>query len=203
MSSGSSKTQDFKLSPMRWIVILATLGFGAFAVYQNTTEKHADVPNSMNDAELGLSKSVKQRPEVPSTPPSGSVSTPDAPSLPAGKLEDIDFNAYSQGLAGPLGLVMGESRLDSIDKIRLYFAPEPGVNMVNMTSSTFERDDGSVMLFARNNLPDDSVFAQEVYAVFSGPGNTEKFNQTLASYGLRVKCRRGNTAMEWSTELCP
>lgn len=123
--------------------------------------------------------------------------------LPAGSLEDIDFSAYSQDLAQFVGLEMGETRLDSIDKIRLYFAPEPGTNMVNMTSSTFERDDGSVMLFARNNIPDDAVFAQEVYAVFSGPGDAEKFNQKLAAYGLRLKCRRGDNAMEWTTELCP
>ena len=123
--------------------------------------------------------------------------------LPAGRLEDIDFDAYSADLARNLDLIMGESRLDSIDKIRLYFAPEPGTNMVNMTSSTFEREDGSVMLFARNNIPDDAVFSEEVYAVFSGPGNAEKFNQKLAAYGLRLKCRRGDNAMEWTTELCP
>ena len=75
--------------------------------------------------------------------------------------------------------------------------------MVNLTSSTFEMDDGSVMLFARNNLPDDSVFAEEVYAVFSGPGETNKFNQTLAAYGLRIKCRRGDNKMEWTTTRCP
>ncbi|MEP4051693.1 MAG: hypothetical protein ABJN22_05570 [Litorimonas sp.] len=142
---------------------------------------------------------------LPPTPTASETVSPPTPpqTLPAGRLEDIDFNAYSQDLAEPFGLVMGETRLDSIDKIRLYFAPEPGVNMVNMTSSTFERDDGSVMLFARNNLPDDAVFAQEIYAVFSGPGDAQKFNQKLAAYGLRLKCRRGDNAMEWTTELCP
>lgn len=135
---------------------------------------------------------------------SGEVTPPDTPAtLPAASLEDIDFGSYSTELASGFGLTMGETRLDSIDKIRLYFAPEPGTNMVNMTSSTFERDDGSVMLFARNNLPDDSVFAQEIYTVFSGPGDADKFNQKLAAYGLRLKCRRGENAMEWTTELCP
>jgi hypothetical protein len=143
---------------------------------------------------------------LPPTPPQTSteVIPPETPAtLPAASIEDIDFGSYSQDIAAPFGLVMGETRLDSIDKIRLYFSPEPGTNMVNMTSSTFERDDGSVMLFARNNLPDDAVFAQEIYAVFSGPGDAEKFNQKLAAYGLRLKCRRGENAMEWTTELCP
>ena len=122
--------------------------------------------------------------------------------LPAGSLENIDFNSYSQELAGAFGLELGETRLDSIDKIRLYFSPEPGTNMVNMTSSTFERDDGSVMLFARNNIPDDAIFSEEIYAVFSG-SKADKFNQKLAAYGLRQKCRRGDKVMEWTTELCP
>ena len=146
--------------------------------------------------------------ETPSAPAMPTVSAEAQPpatpqTLPAGSLEDIDFSAYSQELARFIDLEMGENRLDAIDKIRLYFAPEPGTNMVNMTSSTFERDDGSVMLFARNNIPDDAVFSEEVYAVFSGPGNAEKFNQKLAAYGLRLKCRRGENAMDWTTELCP
>lgn len=143
---------------------------------------------------------------LPPTPPqtSAEVTPPETPAtLPAASLDDIDFGSYSTELAAPFGLTMGETRLDSIDKIRLYFAPEPGTNMVNMTSSTFERDDGSVMLFARNNLPDDSVFAQEIYTVFSGPGDADKFNQKLAAYGLRLRCRRGENAMEWTTKLCP
>ncbi len=133
---------------------------------------------------------------------SKTISRQTHPNLPAGKVEDIDFESYSTELASHIGLKQGEIRLDAIDKMRLYFAPEPGTNMVNLTSSTFERDDGSVMIFARNNLPDDSVFAEEVYAVFSGPGGVNKFDQTLATYGLRMKCRRGENAMEWTTELC-
>jgi hypothetical protein len=141
----------------------------------------------------------------PTAPEILAENTPPTPpqTLPAGSLEDIQFSDYSIELAGGIDLKMGETRLDSIDKIRLYFAPEPGTNMVNMTSSTFERDDGSVMLFARNNIPDDALFAEEVYAVFAGPGDAEKFNQKLAAYGLRLKCRRGDNAMEWTTTLCP
>jgi len=138
--------------------------------------------------------------KVPET--STDVQPPAAPNMQGAKVDDIDFNSYSQDLANHLGLDLGETRLDAIDKIRLYFSPEPGTNLVNLTSSTFELDDGSVMLFARNDLPDDSVFAEEIYAIFSGPGEANKFNQTLAAFGLRVKCRRGENAMEWTTELC-
>lgn len=145
-------------------------------------------------------------PTITESLPEAHSSAPEAPAvptLPAGTVNDIDFKAYSQDLAKHIGLEQGETRLDSIDKIRLYFAPEPGTNMVNLSSSTVERDDGSVMLFARHDLPDNSVFAEEVYAVFSGPGETNKFNQSLEAYGLRLKCRRGDNKMEWTTELCP
>jgi hypothetical protein len=140
----------------------------------------------------------------PSTPAvAESVQPPETPPLlPAGSLEDVDFSSYSTELAAAFSLELGETRLDSIDKIRLYFSPETGTNMVNMTSSTFEREDGSVMIFARNNIPDDSIFSEEIYTVFSGP-KADKFNQKLAAYGLRQKCRRGDKAEEWTTELCP
>jgi len=150
--------------------------------------------------------SCGQSTDAPTSPPQTEAeNTPPVPPLfePTGNLEDIQFSDYSIELAASVGLEMGETRLDSIDKIRLYFAPEPGTSMVNMTSSTFERDDGAVLLFARNNILDDAVFAEEIYAVFAGPGEAEKFNQKLAAYGLRLKCRRGENAMEWTTELCP
>ena len=166
------------------IIALAAIGLMLSACGQPAEESITPPPTPMQvEAE-----------NTPPTPPQ---------TLPAGSLEDIQFSDYSIELAGGIDLQMGETRLDSIDKIRLYFAPEPGTNMVNMTSSTFERDDGSVMLFARNNIPDDALFAEEVYAVFAGPGDAEKFNQKLAAYGLRLKCRRGDNAMEWTTDLCP
>ena len=164
--------------------------------------------SSKKDVPQIIEETVELTPEspiiTPVRPEQLQAATPPAtPAFPAGSIDDIDFNAYSQALAGHLGLTPGETRLDAIDKIRLYFAPEPGTNMVNMTSNTFELDDGSVMIFARNDLPDDAVFAEEVFAVFSGPGGANKFNQTLAAFGLRMKCRRGKNQMEWTRETCP
>jgi len=160
---------------------------------------------------LGLSLlSACSAPEGPaevSAPPISSAkseaASPSTPSLPAGSLEDIDFNAYSMDIASRFGLRMGESRIETIDKIRLYFAPEKGNEITNLTSATFERDDGAVLLFSKRNIADDAIFAEEIYAVFSGPGGDAKFNQKLAAFGLRIKCRRGENAMEWTTELCP
>lgn len=173
------------------VAIILGLGVGFYMSLSDKDEKPAKE-----------SAPVTTTPVVPTV--SGAVQPPVVPkTLPAGRIEDIDFGAYSPELASSIDLRMGENRLDTIDKIRLYFAPEPGTNMVSMTSSTFERDDGSVLIFARNNIPDDAIFAEEVYAVFSGPGDAQKFNQKLAAYGLRLKCRRGKNAMEWTTTLCP
>jgi len=132
------------------------------------------------------------------TPP-----TPPSPSLPENKLEDVDFSAYSTALARFVGLELGDTRLETIDKIRLYYAPESGSTIITTASQTFERDDGSVFVFSRTGLPDDSVQAEEVYAIFSGPGGADKFNQTLAAYGMRIKCYRGENTTEWQTDLCP
>lgn len=181
---------------MRQFLIISAALVGLAACQAETPETSTPVPiENVVGKSLGGSSVGSNPPSAP-TPPA-------TPKLPAGTVDDIDFTAYSKELAQSVALIDGESRLDAIDKIRLYFAPEPGTNMVNLTSSTFEMDDGSVMLFARNNLPDDSVFAEEVYAVFSGPGETKKFNQTLAAYGLRIKCRRGDNKMEWTTVRCP
>jgi len=47
---------------------------------------------------------------------------------------------------------------------------------------------------------DDSVQAQEITAIFR-PGQREAF--VLAEYTVRVKCRRGNNAGQWQTQVCP
>ena len=181
-----------------FIAIILGLGVGFFMSFSGKKGDADEAPKPLAVSETPVARQVPSAPAVSET-----VQPPATPQiLPAGRMEDIDFNAYSQDLAQGFGLELGETRLDSIDKIRLYFSPEPGTNMVSMTSSTFERDDGSVLLFARNNIPDDAIFSEEIYAVFSGP-KADKFNQKLAAYGVRQKCRRGDKAMEWTTELCP
>jgi hypothetical protein len=149
----------------------------------------------------------------PPEPPAAPVSTeapmpkvrnmPAVPTIGASNVSDIDFDQYSPALAGVIGLKEGETRLEAVDKIRLFFAPEAGSTILSTASATFEGDDNAVMLFSVKGLPDDSVKAQEVYAVFTGPGGADKFNQSLAAYGMRIKCYRGENTTEWQTDLCP
>jgi len=128
------------------------------------------------------------------------VSTPATPVMPKSlTLEDIDFNSYSKALAKFTGLKEGQSRGEAVDNVRLYFAPEGGNTIISTSQSTFERDDGAVLLFSASGLPDDSVKAEEIYLILSG----EKGAQTLAAFGSRIKCHRGENTTEWTTELCP
>jgi len=133
---------------------------------------------------------------VPTTSPS---STPIPPMPKSLTLEDIDFNAYSKTLAKFTGLKEGQSRGEAVDNVRLYFAPEQGSQIISTSQSTFERDDGAVLLFSASGLPDDSVKAEELYLILSG----EKGAQTLAAFGSRIKCHRGENTTEWRKELCP
>ncbi len=125
------------------------------------------------------------------------VLPPAAPPKPQ-TLEDIDFSSYSSDLAKFTGLERGEARIDAVDKVRLYFAPQ-GAEIVKTSTKTFDRDDGSVMIFSVSGLKDDSVKAQEIFLILEGQG----YDQTLAEYGMRIKCHRGNNTTNWQTELCP
>lgn len=123
---------------------------------------------------------------------------PQTPQLPAATVGDIDFESYSQDLAKWVGLEVGETRLSATDKIRLYFIPDDG-RIIRTTSASFELPDGGVMILGASGIPDDSVKAEEIMAIFEGSAGS----QTLAAYGMKIKCYRGENTTEWQTELCP
>ena len=114
-------------------------------------------------------------------------------------LEDIDFGSYDTHLARFVGLERGESRIDAIDKVRLYFAPDEGSTIVKTSQQSFDRPDGSVLIFSVYELPDDSVRAQEVFLILTGPSG----EQVLAEYGMKIKCYRGANITEWQNTPCP
>lgn len=154
----------------------------AAALFTACGAKKADLPSSSDAADIIHA-------DAPSTltPPKSLT------------LEDIDFNDYSKGLAKFTGLKEGQSRGEAVDNVRLYFAPEQGSQIISTSQSTFERDDGAVLIFGARGLPDDSVKAEEIFLILSG----EKGSQTLAAFGSRIKCHRGKNTTEWQTDLCP
>ena len=133
------------------------------------------------------------------------IPTPSAPIMPKSlTLEDIDFNGYSKALAKFTGLKEGQSRGEAVDNVRLYFAPEQGSQIISTSQSTFERDDGAVLLFSASGLAGDSVKAEEIYLIVSG----EVGSQTLAAFGSRIKCHRnpnggGGNTTEWQAKPGP
>lgn len=143
---------------------------------------------------------VNMRASVPDL--QASPALPQIPKPPMSKsltLEDIDFNSFSKDLAKLTGLKEGQSRGEAVDNVRLYFAPEAGSQIISTSQSTFERDDGAVLIFGASGLPDDAVKAEEIYLIVSGA----KGDQTLGAFGSRIKCHRGENTTEWQTNLCP
>lgn len=128
------------------------------------------------------------------------VPVPDTPSQPESRtLEDIDFTAYSRDLAKYTGLEEGQSRVEAIDNVRLYFAPEKSDTILKTSSSHFDREDGSVLIYSAEGFADEAIRGEEIYLILSGP----KGDQKLSDYGSRLKCWRGDNTTEWQTEACP
>jgi len=145
-----------------------------------------------------LSACGQQAVDTPYSDVSNSAaSSPTSPK--AMTLEDIDFASYSEDLAKFIQLENGEESWAAIDKMRLYFAPEDGQTILQTKTTTFDRPDGSVMIYTVSGLRDDSVKAQELFMIFAG----EKDAQILAAHGLKIKCQRGENTTQWTTELCP
>ena len=114
-------------------------------------------------------------------------------------LENIDFSSYSEDLAKFVDLEIGEDSWASIDKMRLYFAPEDGKTILQTKTSKFDRPDGSVLIYTVSGLKDDSVKAEELFMIFAGESDAQK----LAAYGSKIKCHRGENTTQWQTKPCP
>jgi len=147
-------------------------------------------------------------PDTPTLP--NSVETPKAPQSATNimRIQDIDFGSYSRDLAKWVGLELGESDQTVTPKIESYFSPQGGSVDDAMDSqrlktetefSTFGAEGGKVTLVERINIKDDSIQAEQFYAIFKAEGD----DFTLADYGMKIKCHRGANTQNWQTELCP
>jgi len=112
------------------------------------------------------------------------------------KIEQIDFTAYSMDLAEHVDLEIGEAKAVSNEKIQTYFKPEKGAEgSAEYVFTELRGEGGNLILAASNGLADDSVKAEELYAVFK--------DDTLIIYGLRQKCWRGPNSDTWQKTICP
>lgn len=131
-------------------------------------------------------------------PSEPSDSEPPAPARPQ-SLEDINFSDYSRDLAKYTGLEEGQTRVQAIENVRLYFAPGQADSVLRTSQQSFDREDGSVLIFSAEGFADEAIKGEEIYLILSGP----KDNQKLAAYGSRIKCWRGENITEWQTAACP
>ena len=150
-------------------------------------------------------------PTVPDVPTvSGDVQPPKVPDSASNimRISDIDFPSYSRDLARFVELKLGENMATATPKIESYFSPQGGSvedaqdssrKKTETEFSTFGAEGGKVTLVERVNIKDDSVKAEQFYAIFKAKGE----GYMLADYGMKIKCHRGDNTDNWQTALCP
>jgi hypothetical protein len=158
-----------------------------------------------------------QQPETmraPAAPqaPAGSLAVPDAPAVPDSatgimRITDIDFTSYSRDLASFVKLEVGESMVSATPKIENFFSPQGGSledardysrEKTETEFSTFGAQGGKVTLVERVNIKDDSVKAEQFYAIFKAKGE----GHMLVDYGMKIKCHRGENTENWQIKPC-
>ena len=109
-------------------------------------------------------------------------------------LAALDPSQYSRDLARFIPVEIGMDQFAAKDEFLVYYNADPGPQTrVSMTEKLL--NGATVFVIRRSGLPDDSVSAEESYALFDGG--------VLAAYGSRVKCYRGADPDVWTVELCP
>lgn len=115
------------------------------------------------------------------------------PVMPSG-LGSLDPNDYSRELARFIPIELGMDRYAAIDELRLYYNSEAGTTS-KVSSTEQSVNDDILVVFRRSGLADDSVAAEETYARFKA--------DKLVDFGSRIQCYRGQTANQWTINLCP
>ena len=122
-----------------------------------------------------------------------SMMAPGAAVLPDDLLA-LDPSDYTVRLAERIPVKLGMDRFAAKDEFLVYYNTGVGPSVrVSMTEKLVEG--ATLFVIRRTGLRDDSVSAEESFAVFDAG--------VLAAYGSRVKCARGADPDAWVTELCP
>ncbi|MGB6318644.1 MAG: hypothetical protein WBG08_08385 [Litorimonas sp.] len=124
--------------------------------------------------------------------------TPAAPGTPVMPDANVAFDpsAYSETLAVGPALETGMDRYAATDALLLHYNDQAeGETRAKVSSSERRVDGATLFVIRRSGLADDSIAAEETYALFDA--------ETLVAFGSRQQCRRGDTPNSWTTELCP
>lgn len=126
-----------------------------------------------------------------------SPAIPGTPVMPEADLT-LDPSDYSRDLARFIPIERGMDRYAAKDALLLYYIAEPegeGAQRPKVSSTERIVDGATLFVIRRSGLADDSIAAEETYALFDA--------NRLVEYGSRQQCRRGDTPNQWTTELCP
>lgn len=105
---------------------------------------------------------------------------------------------YSKELSRFIPIEVGMDRYLATDELLLHYNSDMDSETqevrakVSSTEQTI--DDATVFVIRRSGLADDSVAAQETFALFE--------DGVLVDFGSRNQCRRGAKANQWTNTLC-
>ena len=121
--------------------------------------------------------------------------TPTTPGTPVMPTADFTLNPsdYSIDLASLIPIEVGMDRYAATDELLLYYNASAD-NASKVSSSERQVDGATLFVIRRSGLEDDSIAAEETYALFE--------QDLLVAFGSRQQCRRGETPNIWTTELC-
>lgn len=123
---------------------------------------------------------------------------PGTPVMPAASLA-LDPADYSKDLARFIPIEVGMDRYLAQDELLLHYNTqmdaEPGDRRAKVSSNEQMIDGATLYVIRRSGMADDSVAAEETFALFDG--------DVLVDFGSRIQCRRGDAPNQWTTNLCP
>lgn len=123
---------------------------------------------------------------------------PGTPVMPTASLA-LDPADYSKDLARFIAIEVGMDRYLAKDELLLHYNTqmdgEPGDLRAKVSSNEQMIDGATLFVIRRSGMADDSVAAEESFALFDG--------DVLVDFGSRIQCRRGDTPNQWTTNLCP
>lgn len=124
--------------------------------------------------------------------------TPGTPVMPTAT-PALDPSDYSRDLARFIPIEIGMDRYLARDELLLHYNSEPISEnpkaRAKVSSNEQIIDGATLFVIRRSGMADDSVAAEETFALFDG--------DVLVDFGSRLQCRRGDTPNQWTTELCP
>jgi hypothetical protein len=123
---------------------------------------------------------------------------PGTPVMPTASLA-LDPADYSKERARFIPIEVGMDRYLAKDELLLHYNSEPFSEnpeaRAKVSSTEQMIDGGTLFVIRRSGMADDSLAAEETFALFD--------DSVLVDFGSRFQCRRGETPNQWTTTLCP